>query len=93
MRWFTNQMNLLLEENKHLSGAISLHEEEIKRLNTNYGEQMNIVGVENSSLKLKVADLEEQIKKMRFLLKTTKHFGKFMDLKNENANLKDKMKS
>ena len=89
----TNQMNLLLEENKHLSGAISLHEEEIKRLNTNYGEQMNIVGVENSSLKLKVADLEEQIKKMRFLLQDNKtHFGKFMDLKNENANLKDKMK-
>merc|ERR1711871_1703220 len=89
-----DQMNHLKEENKYLSEAVSLHKEEVKRLNISHEEQINAVGMENLSLKLKVADQDEQIRKMKLLLQDNKtHFGKFMDLKNENANLKDMVKS
>ena len=38
-----NEMNHLREENKYLGEAISLHQEEIKRLNTNHEEQKQLL--------------------------------------------------
>lgn len=88
------EFNLAKAESKFMEDALKQSELNLSQMVTKHEEQLHSLSIEKLSMKLKLTDLEEENARMRAQLSDKRsHFGKFMDLKYENAALKNRVQT